>query len=107
MKQFDQLVEKHFKEYKYPRDYALLMHISEKHLNRICKICLNKTTSELIMERIVLEAKRRLAFAESSISQIAEELGYSSNSYFGQLFKRKTGNTPAEFMQKFREAAGS
>ena len=102
LKQIDQLIEKHFKEYKYPKDYALLMHISEKHLNRICKTCLNKTASQIILERLVLEAKRMLAFAEMSISQIADELGYSNSSYFIQLFKKKTGETPVEFAQKFR-----
>jgi AraC-like DNA-binding protein/quercetin dioxygenase-like cupin family protein len=107
LKQLDQLIEKHFIEYKYPKDFALLMHMSEKHLNRICKTCLNKTTSQLIVERVLLEAKRRLAFAKSSISQIAEELGYTNTSYFIQLFKKKTGQTPAEFMQTFRETASS
>lgn len=105
LKQIDQLIEKHFKQYKYPKDYALLMHMSEKHLNRICKTCLNKTASQLILERIVLEAKRMLAFAELSVSQIADELGYSNSSYFIRLFKKKTGKTPLEFIQKFREGA--
>jgi len=103
LKQIDHLIEKHFKQYKYPKDYALLMHMSEKHLNRICKTCLNKTASQLILERIVLEAKRMLAFAEFSVSQIADELGYSNSSYFIRLFKKKTGKTPGEFIQKFRE----
>ena len=107
LKQLDQLIDKHFKEYKYPKDFALLMHISEKHLNRICKTCLNKTTSQLIIERVLLEAKRRLAFAKSSISQIAEELGYTHTSYFIQLFKKKTGKTPAEFMNDFRKTTSS
>lgn len=102
LKQLEQLIEKHFTENKYPKDYALLMHVSEKHLNRICKTCLNKTMTQLIVERIVLEAKRRLAFAKSTVSQIAEELGYSNTSYFIQLFKKKTGQTPVEFMQNFR-----
>jgi AraC-like DNA-binding protein len=103
LKQLEQLIDKHFKEYKYPRDYALLMHISAKHLNRICKTCLNKTVTQLIVDRIILEAKRRLAFAKSSVSQIADELGYSNISYFVQLFKKKTLQTPVEFTQKFRE----
>jgi AraC-like DNA-binding protein/quercetin dioxygenase-like cupin family protein len=107
LKQLDQLIDKHFKEYKYPKDFALLMHMSEKHLNRICKTCLNKTTSQLIIERVLLEAKRRLAFAKSSISQIAEELGYTHTSYFIQLFKKKTGKTPAEFMNDFRKTTSS
>ncbi|MHA4844121.1 helix-turn-helix domain-containing protein [Flavitalea antarctica] len=103
LRKLDLLIDKHFKEYKYPKNYALLMHMSEKHLNRICKICLDKTTSQLIIERMLLEAKRKLAFAKSSISQIAEELGYKSTSYFVQLFKKKTGKTPGEFMHTFRE----
>ncbi len=75
--------------------------MSEKHLNRICKTCLNKTASQLIIERVVLEAKRRLAFVKSSISEIADDLGYANTSYFIQLFKKKTGKTPVEFMKTF------
>jgi AraC family transcriptional regulator, transcriptional activator of pobA len=104
LKDLDQLIDKHFKEHKSVKEYALLMHVSEKHLNRICKTCLNKTTTQLIIERVILEAKRRLAFATSSVSQIAEELGYSTSSYFIRLFKKNTGQTPVEFMQKFRQA---
>ena len=103
LKQLEQLVDKRFKEYKYPREYALLMHVSEKHLNRICKICLNKTVTQVITDRIILEAKRMLAFATASVSQIADELGYDNYSYFIQFFKKKTGKTPVDFMQQFRQ----
>jgi AraC family transcriptional regulator, transcriptional activator of pobA len=105
LKDLDQLIDKHFKAHKFPKDYALMMHISEKHLNRICKTCLNKTTTQLIVERIILEAKRRLAFSTSSVSQIADELGYSTSSYFIRLFKKNTGKTPAEFMRNFRQTS--
>jgi AraC-like DNA-binding protein len=105
LKDLEQLIDKHFKEHKSPKEYALLMHLSEKNLNRICKTCLNKTTTQLILERVILEAKRRLAFATSSVSQIAEELGYSTSSYFIRLFKKNTGKTPVEFMQKFRQTS--
>lgn len=107
LRHLEYLIDKHFKEYRYPKDYALLMHVSQKHLNRICKTCVNKTITQLIIDRIILEAKRRLAFGTSSVSQIAEELGYSSNSYFIQLFKKKTGKTPVEFKRKFRVVAAS
>lgn len=102
LKELEHLIDKHFKEHKSSKDYALMMHISEKHLNRICKTCINKTTTQLITERVILEAKRMLVFAKSSVSQIADELGYSNSSYFIQLFKKNTGQTPVEFMQNFR-----
>jgi AraC family transcriptional activator of pobA len=105
LKQLEELIDKRFKECKHPRDYALRMHVSEKHLNRICKTCLNKTITQLITDRIILEGKRRLAFATSSISEIAGELGYSKTSYFSQVFKKETGKTPVEFRQFHAVAA--
>lgn len=102
LKELEHLIDKNFKKHKSPKDYAVMMHVSEKHLNRICKTCLNKTTTQLIVERIILEAKRMLVFATSSVSQIADELGYSTSSYFIRLFKNKTGQTPVEFIQNFR-----
>ena len=74
-----------------------MMFISEKHLNRICKECLNKTTSDLIMDRIMLEAKRMLVHSTKSVPEIAEQLGYLDSSYFSRLFKKKCGKTPIEF----------
>jgi AraC family transcriptional activator of pobA len=102
LKKLENLLDKHFKEIKYPKDYAQMMHLSEKHLNRICKICLGKTTSGVIIDRIVLEAKRMLVFSGFTVSQIAAELGYTNNSYFFRLFKKRTGKTPLEFMNEFR-----
>jgi|SRR5665647_3162379 len=74
LKKLENLLDKHFKEIKYPKDYAQMMHLSEKHLNRICKTCLDKTTSEVIIDRIVLEAKRLLVFSRFTVSQISDEL---------------------------------
>jgi AraC-like DNA-binding protein len=102
MKKFGNLLDKHFKEIKYPKDYAQMMHLSEKHLNRICKTSVGKTTSEVIIDRIVVEAKRMLVFSGFTVSQIAAELGYSNNSYFFRWFKKRTGKTPLEFMNEFR-----
>jgi AraC-like DNA-binding protein len=94
----EQLIDKHFKTKKSPREYANLMNLSEKHLNRISKECLNKTTTELIAERVVLEAKRLLIHSKQNVSQIAAELGYDNNSYFSRFFKKHSEQTPNEFL---------
>jgi AraC family transcriptional activator of pobA len=60
LRKLEHFIDVYFKTKKYAHEYASLMNISEKHLNRICKECLNKTTSELIAERIIIEAKRLL-----------------------------------------------
>lgn len=98
LRKLEDLIDANFKEIKSPNEYAKMMFISEKHLNRICKECLNKTTSDFIMDRIMLEAKRLLIHSTSSVSEIAEQLGYLDSSYFARLFKKKCGKTPAEFV---------
>lgn len=103
VRELERLIDLHYKNVKYPKDYAEMMHLSEKHLNRISQESLNKTTSGLISDRIVLEAKRMLMHSPDSVSQIAQELGYSENTYFFRLFKKKTGKTPLEFMNKSRK----
>jgi AraC family transcriptional activator of pobA len=102
LKKLEGLIDKNFRIIKSPEEYAQMMNVSEKHLNRICKTCLNKTVSEVITDRIILEAKRMLVYSKNNISEITKELGYENNSYFSRLFKKKTGKTPLEFMNKFR-----
>jgi AraC-like DNA-binding protein len=95
--QFEKLIDIYFKSEKSPSFYASKMSITLKHLNRICKTILNKTATELITERVILEAKRLLINQNKSISQIADELNYDNYSYFAKLFKKETGNSPSEF----------
>ena len=78
------------------------MNLSEKHLNRISKECLNKTTSALIAERITLEAKRLLIHSKYTVTEVASELGYDDTSYFSRFFKKNCGETPIQFLSKYR-----
>lgn len=95
--QFEKLIDIHFKTEKSPSFYASKMSITLKHLNRICKSILNKTATQLITERIILEAKRLLINKNKSISQIADELNFENYSYFAKLFKKENGISPTDF----------
>jgi AraC family transcriptional activator of pobA len=100
LRELEKMIDQNYKALKFPKEYAQKMGMSEKHLNRICKTVLNKTTSDLISERILLEAKRILIHSDRSIAQLAEDLGYLDISYFTRWFKKKTGKTPKEFVGK-------
>lgn len=102
LRKLEHYIDSYFKIKKYPHEYASLMNISEKHLNRICKECLNKTTSELIAERIIIEAKRLLIHKQTSVSEIASFLGFDDNSYFARFFKKHCGVTPIYFTKKYK-----
>ncbi len=102
LKLFEDLIELHFKELKLVKQYAFKLNISEKHLNRITKSCLDKTSTQLITERNILEAKRMLIYADISVSQIGEALGYFDTSYFVRFFKKNIGITPLVFIKKYK-----
>lgn len=101
LRKLERFIDAYFKTKKYPHEYAGLMNISEKHLNRICKECLNKTTTELIAERIIIEAKRLLIHKQHSVSEIASLLGFEDNSYFARFFKKHCGETPIHFLKTY------
>ena len=101
LRKFEDLLDVNFRQVKLPSAYAAMIHITERHLNRICKTCLDKTPSELILDRNMLEAKRSLMRSSLSVADVAAQLGYEDQSYFSRLFKKKTGQTPREFMSSY------
>lgn len=93
-KQFKHFLELHYKENRATGFYAHLLHVSERHLNRLLKETTSKTAAEMIRGRSILEARRLLHFTDLNISEIADALGYPDHSYFTKLFKKETGQTP-------------
>jgi AraC family transcriptional activator of pobA len=94
---FELLLEQHYKSEKLPSFYAEQLHITLKHLNRICNEILQKTSTEVIMNRVILEIKRMLVDKRMAINEIAYIMGYEDYSYFSRLFKKHTGFSPTEF----------
>jgi len=102
LRTLEELIDEHFRDKKDASYYANEMHVSLKHLNRICKLTLNKTTSDLISERLMLEAKRLLASGHYSVEEVASAVGYFDQSYFSRVFKSKSGFSPLDFIKKYR-----
>ena len=95
-------IEKDFKSKHTPGDYAVLLNISPNALAKITKKHFNKTLTDLITERIIIEAKRELYLTNKSVKAIAYELGYDDEYYFSRFFKKNTDIPP----QVYRETVG-
>jgi len=100
--ELQQAIDTHFKTLRMPGDYSDLLHISEKALNKSCKQFFNKTLTNLIAERMAIEAKRELYLTAKPVKQIAYELGYNDEFYFSRFFKKNVGISP----QIFRDTVG-
>jgi AraC-like DNA-binding protein len=100
---FQQLIDKHFKDIRFPKGYADLLYITRNHLNALCQDLVGRSAGELIREQIVLEANRLLTYAGMTVSEIAYDLNFQDNSYFNRFFKKQVGVTPEEFRKALIE----
>ncbi|MDQ3843672.1 MAG: helix-turn-helix domain-containing protein, partial [Bacteroidota bacterium] len=101
LKNYQQLIDKHFRTIKLPKEYAELLYVTPNHLNALCQDLLGKTAGDLIRNRILLEAKRLLTNADMTVTEIAYDLNFQDNSYFNRFFKKNVGVTPDDFRKTF------
>lgn len=95
-------IEEHYKTKHSPGDYADMLNITTKALNRVAKTHFNKTLTSLIAERIIIEAKRELYLTSKPVKTIAYELGFNDEFYFSRFFKTNASVPP----QLYRETVG-
>lgn len=100
IREFNILVEKHFREFHQVKDYANLLFKSPKTLSNLFPKYGDKTPLMMINERILLEAKRLLLHSEKSTNEIASELGYNDSSNFSKFFKKHEKLSPNAFKKK-------
>ena len=100
-RKFEELVGEHYTTEKSPSAYSDMLNITSKHLNRITQTVVGKTASDVIIDRVMLEAKKTLILQKDSFAEIGFSLGYDDYPYFSRLFKKKTGYTPSSFLKRY------
>jgi len=78
-------------------DFAKQLNVHVYHLNRAAKETTQKTTSQIIAERILHEAKILLKHSAWSISEIAFALGFTEVTHFNNFFKKHVQLSPMKF----------
>jgi len=94
------LVEAHFRERWSVATYAAALATTPSTLTRAARALTGQGPADLVHDRIVLEAKRKLAFTGASVAQVAYALGFVDPAYFARFFKTRTGFTASEFRER-------
>ncbi|MDT0555394.1 helix-turn-helix domain-containing protein [Patiriisocius hiemis] len=99
LRQFNLLVETHFKESHSVSFYAEKLFKSPKTLsNNFSKF--EKSPIQIIHDRIVLEAKRQLSYTNKTTKEIAFDVGFEDASHLSRMFKKVTGVSPTTFKKQ-------
>lgn len=94
---FLSLVQQNFRHERFLDFYAAKLNITAKHLSRTVKAETGATAVEWIERYVMLEAKVMLKSSNLTVQQIAEELHFPTQSFFGKYFKKHAGVSPKEF----------
>lgn len=97
IREFNFLVENHFKTIHTVAEYADLLNKSPKTLSNLFSKLSSKSPLQYIQDRKLLEAKRLLKFTDKSIKEIAFEIGFEDTQAFSRFFKNYQGLSPSDF----------
>jgi len=76
--------------------------VSQRYLSDTLKKETGKTSTEHLHLRLIDEAKNILLKPNTSIAEVAYELGFEYPQYFSRLFKKKEGISPTEYREKYK-----
>ncbi|ERM83309.1 hypothetical protein P872_16655 [Rhodonellum psychrophilum GCM71 = DSM 17998] len=78
-------------------DFANQLNVHVNHLNRALKETMQKTTSQLISDRVLQEAKILLKHSTLNVGEVAYALGFTEVTHFNNFFKKHLGTSPLKF----------
>ncbi|HEY8607642.1 MAG TPA: helix-turn-helix domain-containing protein [Noviherbaspirillum sp.] len=97
---FCELVDAWYGQHHPVSRYARELGISAAHLNLLCRRAAGRSALDLIHDRLLLEAKRRLVYTSMNIAEVSYAIGFSDPGYFTRFFKRRVGQGPKDFRRQ-------
>ncbi len=102
IERFRALLDTHCRQRLPVTHYAQALGLTAGQLTRLCRQVLGQSSLAAINARTLHEAQRELVYSKLSIKQLAAELGFADEAYFGRFFKKQTGQRPGDFRDAAR-----
>ncbi len=98
---FLELVRNNFEHNYTLSQFAKMLDTTETKLNELAKLHAGKTAQNVIYGLVTSEAKRLLTYENTTIKEVAYQLGFSDPFYFSNFFKKHTGHSPKTYKENF------
>ena len=96
-REFNFLVETHFKKLHKVQDYALLLHKSPKTIANVFTNIRKSTPLKIIHNRIIIEAQKLVLQGDLNINEISYALGFEDIQTFSRFFKKMKNVSPSKY----------
>ena len=96
-REFNFLVETHFKKLHKVQDYALLLHKSPKTIANVFTNIGKSTPLKIIHNRIIIEAQKLVLQGDLNINEISYALGFEDIQTFSRFFKKMKNVSPSKY----------
>lgn len=97
VQRYGALIEQHYRLHRPLAFYADALGVTADHLSRACRRVARQSALQLLHERLLLEARRLLAYTPMPVAEVADQLGYDDAAYFSKFFSRSVGHTPSGY----------
>src|SRR3954468_7190031 len=101
-RRFDAVLERDFARHHDAAWYADALAVPAPQLSRALAQVTGRTTKQLIIDRVMLEAARLLRFSDLTVGEIAFRAGFADQLYFSRAFKRHAGEAPMAYRAHWR-----
>ena len=105
--EFQIAVEAHLTEQHSIEAIADSLSVTTNNLYNIVKEFSGVSPKEFITNRLMLEAQRKLFYSQTSVKELAYELGFNDPDYFSRLFKKTTGKSITQFVEGVQDLSGN
>ncbi|MDH3386631.1 MAG: helix-turn-helix domain-containing protein [Gammaproteobacteria bacterium] len=102
---FQALLEQHYMEHYSVNQYAEKLGMTTGRLNRMCQRYAGQNAMQIIHGHLISEAKRKLIYVDSSMNEIAYDLGFKDPAYFSRFFSKHCGEPPGKYRARLRDPA--
>ena len=95
--EFMQLVEDNYREQRQVKWYAEQMNMTPKYLCEVVSSVSRRSPSEWIDKFVCSEIRNLLRHTDKRMKEIADELNFPNQSFFGKYFKENVGVSPSDY----------
>ena len=92
-----QLIEENYQNNYSINEYASMLNITPNHLTQMVKQVTGNTSAKLLQNKVIIETKRLLIHTDMTVTEIADYMNFSDQSYFTKFFKKACGITPLQY----------